>query len=130
MSHQQLPRFVTSVLIEERDGSVTVTWGLGEVIPGDVEYFGYGVDYHGVDGNGGKRYGVRFHETASAHVFEWASSTQANYDATNVRPLESGLVVFYPDASIGLDDVGALHAFSHLNGQDVQTDFPVTLIRY
>lgn len=75
---QPTPRYVTSVLVEETDGTVTVTWGLGDVIPGDVEYFGYGVDYFGPDGNGGKRFGVRFHEKPSAHVFEWASATQAN----------------------------------------------------
>lgn len=129
MSYQQLPRFVTSVFVEEHDGKVTVTWGLGELIPGDVEYFGYGVDYYGMDGNGGKRYDVQFHEKVSAHVFDWTSSTQANYDSTNVTPIESGLVVSYPDANIGLDKVGMIRAFSHINGQDLQTDLPVTLVR-
>ena len=127
MIYVQKPQYLTSVLVEERDGSVTVTLGLGDPIPGEVEYFGYGVDYFGPDGNGGKRFGVRFGSGATAHVFEWSSATQAN--AGSISYLEDGLVIFYPDASIGLEQVGKISAFSHLNGQDVQTGFPVTLIR-
>lgn len=130
MSYRQVPCYITSVLVEEHGGTVTVSWGFGDEIPGDVEYFGYGVDYFGPDGNGGKRFGVRFGEQPSAHVFEWSSATQANYDASSVMPIESGLVVTYRDASIGLPEVGTIRAFSHVNGEDVQTDVPVTLVRY
>lgn len=130
MTHSNVPRYLTSVLVEEHNGSVTLHLGLGEVIPGPVEYFGYGVDYYGIDGNVGKRYGVRFAEVASAHVFEWSSSTQANYTDASVTPIQDALIVFYPDASIGLDEVGTIKAFSHVNGQDVQTELPVTLIRH
>lgn len=126
---QPPPRYVTSVLVEEGQGSVTVTWGVGDVIPGDVEYFGYGVDYFGLDGNGGKRFGVRFHEKPSAHVFEWSSATQANYEPDNIDYDGDRLVVFYRDADIGLPDVGTIRGFSHLNGADVQTRLPVTLLR-
>lgn len=126
---QPVPRYVTSVLVEEGDGSVTVTLGLGDLIPGDVEYFGYGVDYFGPDGNGGKRFGVRFHEKASAHVFEWASATEANYDADSITLVDDRLVVFYRDADLGLPAIGTIRAFSHLNGVDVQTELPVTVLR-
>ena len=126
---QPTPRYVTSVLVEEADGTVTVTWGLGDVIPGDVEYFGYGVDYFGRDGNGGKRFGVRFHERPSAHVFEWASATQANYEPDSITLDADRLVVHYRDADLGLPEIGTIRAFSHLNGVDVQTELPVTLLR-
>lgn len=108
---------------------VTVTWGLGDVVSGPVEYFGYGVDYFGVDGNGGKRFGVRFHERVTGHVFEWASATQANYEPDSITASEDRIVAVYRDASIGLDEVGTITAFSHVNGKDVQTDLEVTLLR-
>jgi len=98
-----VPRYVTSVLVEEADGAVTVTWGLGDVIPGEVQHFGYGVDYFGHDGNGGKRFGVRFHERPSAHVFEWASATQADYEPDSMTLGTDRLSV--PDLIIGV--VGA-----------------------
>lgn len=126
---QPTPRFATSVLVEEADGAVTVTWGLGDVIPGDVEYLGYGVDYFGRDGNGGKRFGVRFHERPSAHVFEWASATQANYQPDSITLEADRLVVHYRDADLGLPEIGTIRAFSHLNGVDAQTELPVTLLR-
>ncbi|MEV4667802.1 hypothetical protein [Microbacterium sp. LWO12-1.2] len=127
MTYEQKPQYLTSVLVEERDGSVTVTLGLGDPIPGEAENFGYAVDYYGQDGNGGKRFGVRFGSEATTHVFDWSSSTQANVG--RLSHIEDGLVIFYPDAGVGLDAIGKISAFSHLNGQDVQTDFPVTLLR-
>jgi len=125
-----LPRLVTSVLVEEGEGWVSVTWGLGEAAAvDDVDYFGYGVDYYGTDGNGGKRFGVRFGGQASAHVFEWSSSTQANYEAESVTITEDAIVVHYRDAEIGLPAVGTIQAFSHVNGIDLQVGLPVTLMR-
>jgi len=125
-----LPRIVTSVLVEEGDGWVAVTWGLGDPAGvGPIEYFGYGVDYYGPDGNGGKRFGVRFHETASAHIFDWTSSTQANYESDSITFGQDSIVVHYRDASIGLPEVGTIQAFSHVNGTDLQSALPVTLMR-
>lgn len=130
MTESLVPRVVKSVLVEAANDSVVVTWGLGEpVTESPVEYFGYGVDYFGVDGNGGKRFGVRFHEKTSAYVFEWSSATQANYEADAVTVGSGVLVVRYNDASIGLTEVGEIHAFSHVNGDDSQLDLPVTLLR-
>jgi len=124
-----LPRAVKSVLVEEAAGTVTVTWGLGDVVAESAEYFGYGMDYYGTDGNGGKRFGVRFGSEVTAHVFEWSSATQANYAADCVTVLPDSIVVSYPDAGIDLEAVGTIKAFSHINGDDAQTDIPVVLLR-
>lgn len=123
------PRSVTFVLVDEGADSVTVTWGLGDVVERPVEYFGYEVYYYGVDGNGGKRFGVRFHSKATAHVWDNASSTQANYDGDCITIDGDRMVIVYRDASIGLAEVGTISAFSHIDGQDVQTGLSVTLLR-
>jgi hypothetical protein len=130
MTDDLLPRRVTSVLVEESRDSVTVTWGLGEpVVAPNVEYFGYGVYYYGPDGNGGKRFGVRFHEEITAHVFDNASATQANYHESAVTVTDESISVHYRDADLGLGEVGTILAFSHVNGQDQQVEIPVTLMR-
>ncbi len=126
------PRFLTSVLVEELADSVVVTFGLGDAVPVEsLEYFGYEVYYYGLDGNGGKRFGVRFSTTpeTTAHVFDNASTTQANYVANHVTITTGSVVVRYPDADLGLKEVGTIRAFSHVNGGDNQTDFPVALMR-
>lgn len=90
MAYRQKPQYLTSAMLEEREGSVIATFGLGDVIPGDVDFFGYGIDYYGADGNGGKRFGVRFAgDTASPLIFEWSSATQAH--AGHITYLEDGL---------------------------------------
>ncbi|MCU1442023.1 MAG: hypothetical protein JWQ59_173, partial [Cryobacterium sp.] len=71
----------------------------------------------------------RFHETVSAHVFEWSSSTQSNYESDSVTVSDDSIVVHYRDASIGLPEVGTIQAFSHVNGTDLQLALPVTLMR-
>jgi hypothetical protein len=130
MTESLVPRVVKSVLVVEANNAVVVTWGLGEpVTTSPVEYFGYGVDYFDVDGNGGKRFAVRFHEKPSASVFEWSSATQANYEADAVTVGSDVIVVRYNDASIGLTEVGTIHAYSHVNGEDGQVDLPVALLR-
>lgn len=130
MTAELQPRTVTSVLVEEGADSVTVTWGLGEpTASDDVEFFGYGIDYYGPDGNNGKRFGVRFHSKTSAHVWDNASGTQANYEADSVTVDEDRIVVHYRDASIGLEQVGTIRAFAHIDGHDAQVDLPVTLLR-
>lgn len=129
MTHAQKPQYLKSVILEEREDSVLVTLALGEEILGDAEYFGYGIDYYGIDGSGGKRFGVRFgNGGVTAPIFEWSSATQAN--AGNVVQLDDGLVIIYPDASLGVDEVGSIHAFTHVNGDDVQTDQEVTVVRF
>lgn len=130
MADTPVPRFVRSVMVEETADDVIVTWTLGDPVPAEsVEYFGYGVDYYGADGNGGKRLGVQFHSKTSAFVLDWSSATQANYEAESVTLADGLMIVHYRDADIGVSDVGLIQAFSHVNGDDMQTKLPVTLFR-
>ncbi len=123
------PRTVTSVLAEVRADSVTVTWGLGEPVEvGDVEFFGYGIYYYDPSGNGGKRLGVRFGDEITAWVFDNASATQANYEASSVTVTDEAVTVHFNDASLGLDAVGTIEAYAHVNGHDTQVELPVTLL--
>lgn len=123
------PRHLTSVVMEEGDGHVIVTFGLGAELTAG-EYFGYAVDCYGTDGNGGKRFGVRLSPTeVKAYVFDWQSATQANYEADSVQITDDTIVATYRDASIGLDQVGTIKAFSHMGSDDADTDVPVTLLR-
>jgi len=117
-------------MVEEDAGSVIVTWGLGEPARvADVEYFGYELYYYAPDGTGGKRFGVRFHEKTTAHVWDHASSTQANYHSDSVTVSDDSIVVRYQDADLGIGDVGTIAAFSYVNGVDTPVDIPVTLLR-
>jgi len=130
MSERIAPRTVTSVLVEEDADSVTVTWGLGEIaVTEPPEYFGYGMYYYDPTGNGGKRFGVRFGTVISAWVFDNASATQANYAADSVSISSDSIVVHYHDASLGLDKIGTIQAYAHVNGGDEQVEIPVTLLR-
>jgi hypothetical protein len=130
MSDQWVPRYLESVLVETTADSIVVTWGLGDPIPGGArEFSGYGVYYYGPDGNGGKRLGVRFSGEVVAYVWDNASATQANYPADAVAVTADAVVVTFNDADLGLDEIGTIAAFSHTDGDDVQVDFPVTLLR-
>ena len=111
-----------------------MTLGLGGPVSATgVEYFGYELYLYAPDGNGGKRFGVRFHEKTTAHVWDNASSTQASYhsdsDSVSVRTSADSIVVHYRDADLGLTDVGTIADFSHVNGIDAQVDIPVVLLR-
>lgn len=125
-----VPRTVTSVLVEEDAQSVRVTWGIGDTVAaGASEYFGYGLYYFDPTGNGGKRFGVRFGESISAWVFDNESATQANYEADCVTIADDSVVVHFLDASLGLQTVGTIAAYAHIDGRDEQVDIPVTLLR-
>jgi hypothetical protein len=131
MTETSYPRIVTSVLVEEHPDSVVVTWGLGDRVetPATPEYFGYGVDYYGPDGHGGKRLGVRFGEKIAAYMFDWSDANQSNYDAVSVAEQGDALVVTYRDAGLGLDEIGQISAYSHVDGVDAQVELPVTVLR-
>lgn len=131
MAEPLFPRLVTSVLVEEHPDSIVVTWGLGERIETQVppEYFGYGVDYYGPDGNGGKRLGIRFGTKVEAFIFDFTDANQSNYVGESVQVLDEGIVVSYRDASLGLREIGQIAAFSHVDGDDEQTQLPVTVLR-
>ena len=125
-----VPRKVTSVLVEEDVDSVTITWGIAEAVEAEpVEHFGYDMYYYDPIGNGGKRFGVRFGEATTAWVFDNASNTQANYAADSVTVSSNAIVVRYHDASLGIEDVGTISAYTHINGRDEQVELPVTLLR-
>lgn len=124
------PRTVTSVVAEVGTDSVTVTWGLGEPVEvADVEFFGYGVYYYDPTGNGGKRLGVRFGDAITAWVFDNASATQANYEASSVTVTDEAVTVHFNDASLGLNALGTIEAYAHVNGRDTQAELAVTLLR-
>jgi hypothetical protein len=131
MMDQWTPRLLVSVVVEAGPDQLVATFDLGEPAPMEErEFSGYGVDYYGPDGNGGKQLGVR-HSVAegwSAHIFEWESATQANYTADAVDVSQAAVIVRYRDATLGLDEVGTVIAFSHVDGDDVQSDVPVTLL--
>lgn len=132
MSEHRVPRKLTSVLVEETTDDVVVTWGLGEPTQERFEYFGYGFAYYGLDGNGGKRFGVRVSTTpeVTAFVFDNESATQANYTEDAVALREDAIVVRFRDASIGLSDgIGTISAYSHTDGRDRETDVQVSLVR-
>lgn len=98
-----LPQRVESVLVEELEKSVAVTWGLGESTAADAAYFGYEVYYNGRDGN---------------------------YGADTVTLQPNVIVVRYNDADLGSSEIGAILPFSHVDGMDRQTEIPVTLLRF
>lgn len=123
------PRFVTSTLVEATADAVTITWGLGDEIPRSADYFRYSVTYYGADEKAGAEFGVRFHETPRAYVFDLATSTQANYAADSIDLTDDRIVVRYRDASIGLTEVGTIFASVTVDGDDVQLNLPVTLLR-
>ncbi|MFJ2980252.1 hypothetical protein ACIPEP_15480 [Curtobacterium sp. NPDC087082] len=131
MSNDRLPRRLTSVLVEETDEDLIVTWGLGEPTGGSFHYFGYGLRYYGVDGNGGKIIGVRVSNKpeVTAFIFDNASATQSNYVEDAVTLREDAIVVRYRDASIGLDEIGIINAYSHTDGYDRDRDAQVSMVR-
>lgn len=132
MSEDRVPRKLTSVLVEETADDVTVTFGLGEPSRERFEYFGYGLEYYGLDGNGGKRLGVRVSTRPEVTAFVWdnGSSTQSNYTEEAVVLREDAVVVHFRDASIGMPDgIGVITAFSLIDGRDRESDVPVSLVR-
>ena len=130
MSEFRVPRKLTAVLVEEEANDIIVTWGLGEPTAGRPQYYGYGLAYYGPDGNGGKILGVRVSKTeVTAFMFDNASATQANYTEDAVTLREDAVVVRFRDASIGLDAVGVISAYSHINGVDRETGVQVSMVR-
>ncbi|MGC5225440.1 hypothetical protein ACPW96_22985 [Micromonospora sp. DT81.3] len=130
MSAPDLPRTVTSVLVEEDADSVKVTWGLGDPVETPTpEYFGYGMFYYDPAGNGGKRFGVRFSTEITAWIFDNETATQANYLADSVTATTDAVVVHFNDATLGLLQIGTIAAYAHIEGRDEQLEIPVSLLR-
>ena len=126
---ERLPRYLTSVLVEETEVGVVITWKLGDLVPTPaVLHFGYEVAYSDLDGKGGKRFGVRF-PSPTAFVWDSTSDAHADYEGDHINASDEAIVVYFRDAEIGLREVGAVRASSHVNGIDGQRDFPVALLR-
>ena len=130
MPAPDLPRTVTSVLVEEVAGSVTVTWVLGDPVETRApEYFGYGMYYYNPAGNGGKRFGVRFSAEIAAWIFDNETATQANYLADSVTATTDAVVVHFNDATLGSLEIGTVAAYAHIEAHDEQLEIPVSLLR-
>jgi hypothetical protein len=125
-----MARELRKVLIEVGDDEVVVTFALGEPVPGPVEWATYAAQVYNPNGDGGKQFGVRLGiEKTSAHIADFGSrTTQANYDGSYVEISDSTIIVRYRDASLGVSLGGTSRAFLAINGQDVNTDVPVTVI--
>jgi len=126
---ERLPRYLTSVLVEETEVGVVITWKLGDLVPTPtVLHFGYEVGYSDIDGGGGKRFGVRF-PSPTAYVWDGESDDHVDYEADHINATDESIVVYFRDADIGAREVGTVHGSSHVNGVDGQREFPVVLLR-
>jgi hypothetical protein len=120
---------LVKALVEVDADLITVTFALGDPADRPVEWATYGADIYGPDGNGGKRFGVWLSDDkTSAHIFDFSSATQSNYDGSFVEVSGSSIVVRYRDASLGVPLGGTGRAYFAINGQDVNTNMPVTVI--
>lgn len=108
---------------------MVLTFTLGDPISGDTEgVTSYGVRYFDADEERGKRLGVRLSETITAYVYDNVTDTQSNYPLSVVQVRESTIVVKFNDASLGVETVGIVDAFSLLGVRDIQNGVPVTLL--
>lgn len=127
------PRHLTSVLVGADERSVHVTWMLGDVVPAHpVEYFSYLVQITESRGNFVKQFGVKFVGTENPEVFAFVHNFmgggQANYVPEQVTVTSESVSVHFVDASVGVEPVAAADAHLNVNGVDLQTRFPVTIV--
>jgi hypothetical protein len=125
------PRELLLVLVEADSDTITATFDLGAPLPHDAptEWFTYGLTLMGSEGGPVKQFGVRFSPTETkAFIFDFASTTQANYEASHVDDRGSSVVVRFVDAALGVDSIGSLSGFGTVEGKDVAVDVPVQLL--
>jgi hypothetical protein len=125
------PRELLAVLVHTDANGITATFHLGEESAPSVgaEWFTYGLAVSGSDGATTKHFIARLSPTErKALVFEFESSTQANYDASHVDVHETSVVARFPDASLGLNWDGSLTGFSTIEGDDVTVEAPVQVL--
>lgn len=125
------PRVLVNVLVDVDANGIVATFDLGDPFSAEpaAEWFTYGIAL--VDNSGGlvKHFAVRFSPTqTAAFIFDFASATQANYDATHVDDAGASVVVRFPDSSLGTDNVKSITGFATVNGEDVSVDVPVQLL--
>jgi hypothetical protein len=119
------------VLVSVEPSGITVTFDLGEPFDVDVppDWFTYGLAVGNRDGGLAKHLVARFSPTlTAASVFDFASSTQANYDGSHVDDRGSSVVVRFRDASLAVGAIGSLTGFATVEGEDVALDVPVQLL--
>jgi hypothetical protein len=125
------PRELVNVLVEVDANGIVATFDLGDPFPAELvaEWFTYGIVLVGESGGVVKRFAVRFDQKkAAAYVEDFASATQANYDASHVDDKGTSVVVRFPDSSLGTDAVKSITGFGTVNGEDVSVDVPVQLL--
>ncbi|MGA1813095.1 hypothetical protein VH571_11985 [Frondihabitans sp. 4ASC-45] len=126
------PRELVNVLVDVDANGIVATFDLGDPFPAEpvAERFIYGIALVDQSGALVKHFAVRFdHTKAAAYVHDFASATQANYDASHVDDKGTSIVVRFPDSSLGTDAVKSITGFSTVNGEDVSVDVPVQLLR-
>jgi hypothetical protein len=126
------PRELLAVHVAVSPTGITATFTLGDSLelPQPTEWFTYGIELTGADGATVKHFGVRLSEDETkALVFEFESSIQANYDATDVTDLGASLVARSPDSSLGADAIGSVTGFATVEGEDVAAGVPIQLLR-
>jgi len=126
-----VPRELLLVMAESDNGNVLVTFDLGEPWGLDVpaEWFTYGLAVTGADGVLLKHFGVRISPTETkAFVFDFPSTTQANYSASHVQGRGTSLVVRFTDATLGAGAEGSFTGFATVEGEDVAIDVPAQLL--
>ena len=123
------PRELLNVLVDVDAAGVTTTFDLGEPFDLDVpaDWFTYVLEVVAVDGQL-RQFGVRISPTETkAYVFDFASSTQANYDGSYVSDRGASVVVRFPDTSLHVDQVRSLRGVGTIEGEDVSADVPAQL---
>ena len=124
------PRELLNVLVDVDADGVTTTFDLGEPFDLDVpaNWFTYLLEVVDVDGQM-RQFGARISPTETkAFVFDFASSTQANYDGSYVSDRGASVVVRFPDTSLHADQVRSLRGVGTIEGEDVSADVPAQLL--
>lgn len=126
---EYLPRYLTSVLVEETEVGVVITWKLGDLVPTPaVLNFGYEVVCADLGGKGNRRFGVRF-PSPSAYMWDSESDVHTDYEGEHINASDDAVIVYFRGADIGPREVGLVRGSSHINGIEGQRDFPVVLLR-
>lgn len=126
------PRELVLALVEIEHGGVAITFDLGDPFDLDVaaDWVTYGLEVTAGQGTLVKHFGVRFSPAETkAFVFDFPSTTQANYDSTHVENRGTSVVARLPDSTLATDADGLLSAFRTIEGDDTSVDVPVQLLR-
>jgi hypothetical protein len=125
------PRELVNVLVDVDVDGIVATFDLGDALPAEpvAEWFTYGIALVDESGALVKHFAVRFSPTqTAAFMFDFASATQANYDASHVEDAGSLVIVRFPDSSLGTGTVKSITGFCTVSGEDVSVDVPVQLL--